>query len=106
MLNVLLQAAGGANPLISFLPFLLILLVVYFLMIRPQQKRAKRQRNFLASLQKGQKIVTIGGIHGRIREIGDQTLGIEVAPNTRITIEKTAVSYELSEAHYPPKSAD
>ncbi len=105
MIFTILQATGGANPLISFLPFILIIVVVYFLMIRPQQKRAKRQRNFLGSLRKGQKIVTIGGIHGRIREIGDQTLGIEVAPNTRITIEKSAVSQELSEAHYPLKDS-
>ncbi len=106
LLLTLLQAApaGGPNPLISFLPFILILVVVYFLMIRPQQKRARRQREFLGSLQQGQKVVTAGGIHGRIREIKDETIGLEVAPNIRITVEKTAVSYEMTEARYPRKA--
>ncbi len=100
-----LQAAGGANPLISFLPFILILVIVYFLMIRPQQKRARRQRDFLGSLQQGQKVVTAGGIHGRIREIKEATVGLEVAPNVRITVEKTAISYEMTVARYPRENA-
>jgi preprotein translocase subunit YajC len=64
----------------------------YFFMIRPQMKKAKEEKKFREELAKGDRIVTIGGIHGKVAEIKDTTLIIEVGDNQRLKIEKTAVS--------------
>jgi preprotein translocase subunit YajC len=89
------QGQGGQqNGWYSFLPLLLIIVVFYFFFIRPQMKRSKDQKKFKESLQKGQKIITIGGIHGRIVEIQDTTVTIEVENEVRLRIEKTAVAMD------------
>jgi len=85
-----------SNPLTSLLPFILILVIIYFFMTRPQSKKAKEQRAFKEQIKKGDKIVTIGGIHGKIVEVQDKDFVIEIAPNVRITIQKDAVSMEAS----------
>jgi preprotein translocase subunit YajC len=82
------------NGWYSFLPLVLIIVVFYFFFIRPQMKRSKDQKKFKESLQKGQKIITIGGIHGRIVEIQDTTVTIEVENNVRLRVEKTAVAMD------------
>jgi len=102
LLNILLMApqggAGGQqNGWYSFLPLLLIIVVFYFFFIRPQMKRSKDQKKFKESLQKGQKIITIGGIHGKIVEIQDTTVTIEVENNVRLRIEKTAVAMDTTQ---------
>ena len=101
ILNILLmapQAQGGAqNGWYSFLPLVLIIVVFYFFFIRPQMKRSKDQKKFKESLQKGQKVITIGGIHGRIVEIQETTVTIEVENNVRLRIEKTAVAMDNSQ---------
>jgi len=93
---ILLMAApeGGeqANPFITFLPFILIIVVFYFFMIRPQMKKSKEQRKFRESLKKGDKIITIGGIHGKIVEEQETTFTIEVEGQVRLRIEKSAVA--------------
>lgn len=78
----------------SFLPLLLIIVVFYFFFIRPQMKRSKDQKKFKESLQKGQKVITIGGIHGRIVEIQETTVTIEVENNVRLRVEKTAIAMD------------
>jgi preprotein translocase subunit YajC len=89
------QGAGGQQSgWMSFLPLVLIIVVFYFFFIRPQMKRSKDQKKFKESLQKGQKIITIGGIHGRIVEIQDTTVTIEVENNVRLRVEKTAVAMD------------
>lgn len=85
-----------SNPLTSLLPFILILVIIYFFMIRPQSKKAKEQRAFKDQLKKGDKIVTIGGIHGKIVDILERDFIIEIATNVRITIQKDAVSMEAT----------
>jgi preprotein translocase subunit YajC len=65
--------------------------LLYFLMIRPQMKRAKEQKQMVEALQKGDEVVTAGGVVGRISEMGDAFLTLEVAPNTAITVQRTAV---------------
>ncbi|MCK9422438.1 MAG: preprotein translocase subunit YajC [Bacteroidales bacterium] len=98
LLTILLMApqgqGGQQNGWYSFLPLLLIIVVFYFFFIRPQMKRSKDQKKFKESLQKGQKIITIGGIHGRIVEIQDTTVTIEVENEVRLRIEKTAVAMD------------
>lgn len=88
----------GQNPIISFLPIILIIVVFYFFMIRPQMKKQKDQNKFRQELQKGDKIVTIAGIHGKIVEVQDTTFTMEVEGGMRMKIEKSAVSMENSMA--------
>jgi preprotein translocase subunit YajC len=89
------QGSGG-NPIMSFLPIILIVVVFYFFMIRPQMKKAKDQQKFRDAIKKGDKIVTIGGIHGKIIEVADKTFIIEVEGGMKLKIERTAVSMDSS----------
>ena len=99
LLSVFLQApaAAGGNMLMQLLPFALIIVVFYFFMIRPQMKRQKELKNFRESLQKGQKIVTTGGIYGKITDIQETTVSIEIAENVRVKIDKAAVITDYSD---------
>ena len=76
----------------SFLPLVLIVVVFYLFFIRPQMKKSKDQKKFREALQKGSKVVTIGGIHGKILEVSDKTVTIEVANQVQMKFEKSAVS--------------
>jgi preprotein translocase subunit YajC len=94
LLNILLQSGGpGAQDLLMLV---LIIFVFFFFMIRPQMKKAKEERKFKETIKKGDKVVTIGGIHGRILEVGDKTFMIEIDTNVKVKIEKTAVSAEAT----------
>ena len=84
-------AAGGDSGFMGLLPIVLMFVLLYFLMIRPQMKRAKEQKQMVEALQKGDEVVTAGGVVGRISEMGDAYLTLEVAPNTAITVQRTAV---------------
>jgi preprotein translocase subunit YajC len=88
-------AAPGGSDLMTFLPMIAIFVVFYFLLIRPQQKKAKEARAMLAALQKGDEVVTAGGLLGRISKLTDQYATLEVAPNTEITIQRQAVAQLL-----------
>ena len=102
----LLDAAqgGGITPMI-FLP--LMILVFWLFFIRPQAKRAKNQKKFIEDLGKGEKIVTIAGIHGTINKVNeDGTLMIEVSPGSYIKIEKSAISMDWTAALNKPAVAD
>ena len=98
LLTILLMAPQGQgsqqNGWWSFLPLLLIIVVFYFFFIRPQMKRSKDQKKFKENLQKGQKIITIGGIHGRIVEMQETTVTIEVENNVRLRVEKSAIAMD------------
>jgi preprotein translocase subunit YajC len=72
------------------------MVVFYFFMIRPQQKKAKDAKKFREALQKGTKVVTIGGLHGRISEVNDTTVLLEVDGNVRIRFEKSAIAMDNS----------
>jgi preprotein translocase subunit YajC len=90
------QAAGGADAgLMSFLPIILLFVILYFLMIRPQMKRAKEQKTMIEALQKGDEVVTAGGVVGRITKLGDQYLTLEIAANTEIVVQRSAVQVPL-----------
>ena len=75
----------------NFIPLILIFAIMYFLLIRPQQKKAKEERNFRDGLQKGDKIVTIGGIYGSVVSMEENTALIQVDSNTKIRFDKTAL---------------
>lgn len=94
---------GAGNPLVALLPWVLIFVVIYFFMIRPQNKKAKEQKLFRESIAKGDRIVTIGGVHGKIIELGETTAIIEVEGQSRLKIEKTAISQENTLIAYPPE---
>ena len=91
------QAApsGGDAGLMSFLPIILMFVLLYFLMIRPQMKRAKEQKAMIEALQKGDEVITAGGIVGRITKLSDQYVTVEVAPNTEIVLQRSAVQVPL-----------
>jgi len=94
---ILLQAqqpgGGGAQTLIFFL---LIIVVFYFFMIRPQMRKAKLEKNYREKVQKGDKIVTIGGIHGRIVDVDATTFLVEVDSNVKLRIEKNAIAVDAT----------
>lgn len=97
---VLLQAQGGGffgDP-INMVLIMASLAVFYFFMLRPNQKRAKEAKQILENLQKGDKIVTNGGIHGKLSKMDETTVDIEISKNTIITIERNAISTELTAA--------
>ena len=81
----------------SFLPFLLMFVVIYFFMIRPQQKRAKNEKEFESSLKVGDKIVTKSGLHGKVAELAETTVVIETMSG-KLKMERSAISMEMSAA--------
>ncbi len=87
---ILLQAAGTGMS--SLIMFGMIFAVMYFFMIRPQIKKQERERKYRASLKKGDKVITIGGIHGKINDVKEDTFIVEVMGGNTLRIEKTAVS--------------
>ncbi|HES58873.1 MAG TPA: preprotein translocase subunit YajC, partial [Caldithrix sp.] len=86
-----------ANPLISFLPFILIIVVMYFLMIRPQAKKQKEKQRMVEALKKGDNIVTNGGIHGKVMGFTDdnKTVIVKVDDNVKLNIDKSAIGIVL-----------
>ena len=93
---VLQQAATQGGGLMSFL--ILIIVVFWFFMIRPQMKRQKELKNFRESLQKGDKVVTTGGIYGKVAEIQDYYVILEVEGQVRLKIDKSAVIKDMTDA--------
>jgi preprotein translocase subunit YajC len=100
-MNYLLMAqpAQGAqsNPIMTFLPLILIIVVFYFFMIRPQMKKQKEVAAFRNSLAKGDKVVTTGGIYGKILELKDNTVLLQVDDNVKIRVDKAAIVKDMSD---------
>lgn len=93
-LNILLLAPQNGEQsggLMSYLPLVLIMVVFYFFLIRPQMKKAKEQRKFREALKKGDKVITIGGIHGKISEVKDTTILLEIEGGNKLMVEKSAI---------------
>jgi len=89
------QQGGGMSSMLIFL--VLIIVVFYFFMIRPQQKKQKKIQQFREALKKGDHVVTIGGIHGKIIDVQEATFIIEVEDGTKLKIEKAAVAIDANE---------
>lgn len=95
------QPQGGqeqSNPWVSFLPFILIIVVIYFFMIRPQARKAKEQKKFKEQIQKGDKVVTIGGIHAKVLETKQNAFVLDIGNNQKITVDKGAISMDSTKA--------
>ncbi|TAK80277.1 MAG: preprotein translocase subunit YajC [Betaproteobacteria bacterium] len=89
------SALGGDGGLVGFLPIILMFVLLYFLMIRPQMKRAKETKAMIEALQKGDEVIAAGGVLGRITRISDAYISLEIAPNTEINVQKAAVQVLL-----------
>jgi len=90
------QAAPSGDPgYIGLLPIVLMFVLLYFLMIRPQMKRAKESKAMIEALQKGDEVITAGGVLGRITRMSDAYITLEIAPNTEISVQKAAVQVLL-----------
>ena len=85
-------ASGQSGQIMAFLPLILLFAVFYFLLIRPQQKRAKTHKQFMENLKKGDKVVTSGGLYGTITGVTDDAVTIEIAEKVRVRILKSAVA--------------
>ena len=95
---------GGAAGFASFIPLVLMFVIFYFLLIRPQQKRSKEHRALIANLKKGDRIVTTGGLHGRVTGLDETTLTVEIADKVRVKISRGNVAGVVQSA--PPASAE
>ena len=84
-------AGGGLEAMKGFFPLILMFVIFYFLLIRPQQKKQKEHKNLLANLKRGDEIVTAGGLIGKITAITDRTLTIEIADKVRVKVLRTQV---------------
>jgi len=102
---LLLQAAQQTTPYAHFLLILGIFVIMYFFMIRPQSKKMNEQRDLIESLQKGDKVVTIGGIHGRIAKVNEATFLVEVSSGTKLKVEKSVISAEFTKLIRNPQEA-
>ncbi|MCL5051999.1 preprotein translocase subunit YajC [Acidithiobacillus acidisediminis] len=90
------DAGGGSDSMIfQFLPLIVIFAIFYFLLIRPQSKKAKAQRDMVAAIGKGDEVVSSGGLVGRVMQAGEEYLQIEIAENTVVKIQRSAVTMVL-----------
>jgi len=107
LLSILLQAAapaaGGASSYSGILMMVLIFVVFYFFMIRPQSKRQKEIKKQREAMQVGDKVVTSGGIYGKVKELKDTTVIVEIAENVRIKVDKNSVFATADDIQTPAK---
>lgn len=97
------EAAGqGAGGFSGFIPLILMFVIFYFLLIRPQQKKTKQHREMIAALKKGDRIITSGGIHGRITGIDETTLTVEISDRVRVKVARGNVGARIETATQPP----
>jgi preprotein translocase subunit YajC len=94
--NAYAQAAGAeGGGIMGFLPLILMFVVLYFIMIRPQMKRQKEVKNMLEALAVGDEVVTVGGLMGKVTSIKDQYLSVELLPGTEVKMQRSAVTAVL-----------
>lgn len=97
MFNIAAQTGtGGGGILGLILPFVLMFVIFYFLLIRPQQKKQKTRNAMLGALKKGDKVVTIGGLHGTIVEITDDVVVLKVNDVTKLTFDRSSISHSIN----------
>ena len=92
---------AGGGGLMGLLPILLMFVIFYFLLIRPQQKQAGRQRDFIKNLKMGDRVVAAGGLHGEIKGLTDTTITLEIADKVRVKVTRSAVSGSSQDAAVP-----
>ncbi|GAB5519164.1 MAG: preprotein translocase subunit YajC [Rhodothermales bacterium] len=84
--------AEGQNPLISFIPLILIFVVFYFFLIRPQKKKEQTRQSMIDAIKKGDRFITVGGVHGTVTQVDDTSVLAQVDSSTKLRIEKNAIS--------------
>ena len=85
-------AEGGAQGFTAFVPLILIFVIFYFLLLRPQQKKAKQQKDFLADLKAGDMVVTSGGLHGKISALTDTVVTLDIADKVKVKVSRTHIA--------------
>ena len=93
--------SGGAGGLMGLLPILLMFVIFYFLLIRPQQKQAKKHQEFVKNLKIGDRVVTSGGMHGEVKGLTETTITLEIADKVRVKVNRGAISGSSQEAAAP-----
>jgi len=88
--------AGGPGPLVTILPFILIFVIMYFMVIRPQQKKAKEHQEMLNKLKRNDEVMTSGGIYGKVIDLKETVVTVEVAPNVRVRVHRPQISAVLT----------
>ena len=106
MLYFQAEAAGQPSVLAGLLPFILMLVIFYFLLIRPQQKQQRQRQEMLRNLRKGNRVVTVGGIYGEIVAITDETIKLRVAERVELLMTRNAVSHVLDSKSLPEAKED
>ena len=86
------QTGGAANPFIQFLPLIIIFVLFYFLLIRPQSKRAKEHRQMVSELASGQEVVTGGGLLGKVTKVSETWVTVEVADGVSLKVQRNTIS--------------
>jgi len=102
------QAGGGGAPptLVSFLPLALVFVVFYFLLIRPQQQKAKEHKLMLTNLKKNDQIITSGGLYGRVLTLADDVVTVEIAPNVKVLISRPQIATVVTASKSDDKEKD
>lgn len=93
---ILLQASGGSGSTMNFVMLGLMAVIFYVFFIRPQQKKQKDQKKFTEEVKKGDQVVTLGGIHGKILSLDDATITLEIDRGCKMVVERSSVSMEAS----------
>ena len=94
---------GGPGPMMTILPFVLIFVIMYFMVIRPQQKKSKEHQELLNKLKKNDEVMTSGGIYGKVVDLKETVVTIEVAPNVRIRVARPQIAAVTSAENAPAK---
>ena len=103
-MNVMLQApAAGMDSSMMWIMLILMFVIMYFFMIRPQNKKQKEIAEFRRSLQVNQQVITAGGVHGTIKEINDNDVILEIDRNVKIKVDKNSIFAAASDANSQPK---
>ncbi len=84
-------AAGASNPLFQFLPLVFLLVLFYFMLIRPQMKRGREHKDMLGKLAKGDEVITTGGLAGTVREIGENFVTVEISDGVNVKMQRSAI---------------
>lgn len=92
---------GGSAFIVQILPLLLVFVIFYFLMIRPQQRRMKEHAATIAAVQKGDQVITAGGIRGKVTKVGDDEVEVEIAQGIKVRIVKSTLSHVLDKNSKP-----
>jgi preprotein translocase subunit YajC len=93
-----MSPAASPNPIVSFVPMIVVIGILYFLIIRPQQQQAKEHRKMVENLKSGDRVITQGGIHGTVATIKGDIVQVKIADNVRVDVSRSAISQVLQES--------